>query len=131
MRRPSLQDLINTGLAIEVSQPINLSIDHYSEEEFKDYVLDLALARGWMRAHFRPAKTAKGWRTPVQGDGKGFPDLVLVRDRLIVAELKVKKKKPRPDQKKWLDAFKTAGVETYLWYPRQIQEIITILEKRQ
>lgn len=63
-----------------------------SERDFMEQVTQLAEIRGWSWAHFRPAETAKGWRTPVSGPlGKGWPDLVLVRPhdrRLIFAELK-------------------------------------------
>jgi hypothetical protein len=55
-------------------------------------VTDLAAILGWTWVHFRPAMTGRGWRTPVEGPlGKGWPDLVLVRERdrrLIFAELK-------------------------------------------
>jgi hypothetical protein len=45
-----------------------------SEAAFTDAVIELARLGGWRVAHFRPARTASGWRTPVQGDGAGFPD---------------------------------------------------------
>jgi hypothetical protein len=71
-----------------------LRLPGITESEFLDQVLQYAKLRGWRSAHFRPAKTIDGWRTPVSGDGKGFPDLLLVRgDRVIVAELKVGKNK--------------------------------------
>jgi hypothetical protein len=47
-----------------------------TEAAFLRQVLDLAKLRGWRTAHFRPAQTSRGWRTAVQGDGAGFPDLV-------------------------------------------------------
>jgi hypothetical protein len=50
-----------------------------TEAEFLAQVLQLAKLCGWLTAHFRPAKTAHGWRTAVQGDGAGWPDLVLLR----------------------------------------------------
>ena len=43
-----------------------------SEEEFTNQVLQFRMMCGWRRAHFRPAKTERGWRTPVSGDGKEF-----------------------------------------------------------
>lgn len=67
------------------------------------------------------------WVTAVQGDN-GFPDLVMVREsgepRLIVAELKVGKRKPTADQERWLAGFRRAGVEAYLWtHPQDWPEI--------
>lgn len=60
-----------------------------SEAEFQRQVITYARLRGWLVCHFRPARTAHGWRTVVQGDGCGWPDLVLVRGPvLLVVELK-------------------------------------------
>ena len=73
-----------------------------TEREFMEQVTQLAELRGWSWAHFRPAQTAKGWRTPVSGPlGKGWPDLVLVRERdrrLLFAELKRDGAKLTPEQ---------------------------------
>ena len=77
-----------------------------SEKAFTAQVIQLAQRLGWKVAHFRPAMTAKGWRTAVQGDGVGFPDLVLVhrkKCRLIFAELKRETGEPSPEQHEWLD----------------------------
>jgi hypothetical protein len=52
-----------------------------TEREFQRQVIDLARLLGWRCAHFRPGRTARGWRTPVQADGAGFPDLQPVRAR--------------------------------------------------
>lgn len=89
------------------------TIKSMSENDLLRCVLDLAKVYGWRTFHARPAMTAKGYRTPVQGDGKGFPDLVLAREgRVIFAELKVDGGHPTADQVRWLIAL--AG---YLWRP--------------
>ena len=124
--RGILKDILATGLDMEISPPAELNPDCI-EEEFKDYVLDRALERGWKRAHFRPAQTEAGWRTAVQGDGKGFPDLILLRERLVIAELKVKRNKPSEEQIDWIVRLGLAGIETYLWYPKDMPEILTVL----
>lgn len=100
-----------------------------TESAFQRQVLDLARLRGWRVAHFRPAQTAKGWRTAVSGDGAGFPDLILIRGpRLIVAELKrSRKEKVRPAQAEWLAAFEAAGVPAFVWTPDDWTEIVEIL----
>jgi hypothetical protein len=99
-----------------------------TEAQFAAAVLEAAKALGWRTAHFRAARTAHGWRTPVQGDGKGFPDLVLLRDdRLVVAELKAKGGQARPEQEDWLLAFEHAGVEAYLWAPDDWEDITAVL----
>ena len=75
------------------------------EAAFQASVIELAQRLGWRVAHFRKAQNANGnWRTPVAADGAGFPDLVLVRDRIIFAELKTDAGRVSPDQRAWLDA---------------------------
>jgi len=45
----------------------------WSERDFVDAVITLALQKGWRVHHDRPARTDVGWRTAFQGH-KGFPD---------------------------------------------------------
>ena len=83
---------------------------------------------GWKRAHFRPARTAHGWRTPVAADGAGFPDLILVRgDRLLAAELKTESGTLTPAQSEWLEALAAAGMETFVWRPDDWDAIAKVL----
>ena len=99
-------------------------------------VIRLGKLRGWIVAHFRPGRTAKGWATPVQADGKGFPDLFMLRparrkgdcSRVIGAELKVGKNQPTPEQRRWLDAMRAVGIEVRLWRPEDWPEIEKTLE---
>jgi hypothetical protein len=120
-----------------------------SEAEFLKQVLELARVRGWFSAHFRPGRTASGgWRTAVQGNGAGFPDLVLVRlagpgpgsERksgyvIIFAELKRSpKEKLRPDQIDWMEAIGVAAdycdgaVLSTVWTPADWPAIERSLE---
>ena len=107
-----------------------------SEKDFLSTVIEFAQAHGWKVAHFRPAMTGRlrrdgkpVWVTPVQGDGKGFPDLVLVRtDRLIFAEVKAEKGRIVPNQERWLGALLTSGQQVYVWRPSNWEEIEGILE---
>ena len=96
-----------------------MAIADESEVAFTRSALQLAKLFGWRSAHFRPAMNRRGkWATPVQGDGEGFPDLVLVRrGRLVVAELKIGNEKPTVEQEAWLAAFKAVGAEVYVWRP--------------
>lgn len=94
-------------------------------------VVDLAHALGYRVAHFRPAMTAHGWRTPVSADGAGFPDLILVRardGRVIAAELKAGKGRVTTQQRAWLDDLAAAGVPAFVWspadYPDRIADIL-------
>ena len=100
-----------------------------SESDFLDQVLQLAKIHGWRTAHFRPAKTVDGWRTAVSGDGKGFPDILLVRGKqIIVAELKVGRNQLTGDQVLWLQAFEMAAVPAYKWTPDDWGEIEEVLQ---
>lgn len=94
-----------------------------TEQEFQQQVIDLGHLLGWRVAHFRPAQTAKGWRTPATADGKGFPDLVLVRERVIFAELKTDRGKLTDDQAAWLAALAHAGAEAYIWRPSEFDAV--------
>jgi hypothetical protein len=78
---------------------------------------------------------ATGWKLLYhtlrsKGSRSGFPDRVLVRDRVIFAELKREKTKPTDEQKAWLDGLARAGAETYLWIPSDLNEIGRILGPR-
>lgn len=87
-----------------------------SEDELKAMVIQTAELYGWRVCHFRPARTAKGWRTPIEGH-PGLPDLVLARDgQVLLAELKSATGKPTDDQTLWLEA---AGDHGRLWTPAE------------
>lgn len=102
-----------------------------SEDEFLRQVMELAVLSGWATAHFRPAMTKGGrWVTAVSGDGKGWPDLVLVNDRVIFAELKTDAGTLTPDQERWGRNLKAAGAEYYVWRPRDWPVIVATLGRR-
>lgn len=88
-----------------------------AEAQLQQTVIEAAKMHGWRVAHFRPGMTRRGrWVTPVQADGAGFPDLVLVRQgRLLFVELKAEGKKPTPRQQEWLDALGECTVKVYVW----------------
>ncbi len=99
-----------------------------SEAGFMATVIALAKLRGWACAHFRPARTARGWRTPCQADGKGWPDLVLVRGpRILAVELKLDGARPTPAQALWLARLRAAGLYAAVWVPSMFPEIAEIL----
>ncbi len=85
-----------------------------SEDDFKSRVMATARVYGWMCCHYRPARDARGWVTPLEGDA-GCPDLILARGGVVLlAELKSHKGKARADQLSWLLA---AGSQGRLWRP--------------
>lgn len=97
-----------------------------TESAFTRQVIDLAHLFGWKVAHFRPGMNRRGqWQTAVQGDGAGFPDLVLVNRRLgrvIFAELKVKAKLTTA-QMDWLFWLEPCNVEAVVWRPEDWPDI--------
>jgi hypothetical protein len=88
-----------------------------SEKQFQAEVLALARRHGWKCYHAHDSRKSAA----------GFPDLVLVRDRVIVAELKVGDNRLSADQVVWLEAFAAAGVEVHEWYPRDWPAIAATL----
>jgi hypothetical protein len=111
-----------------------------NERGFQRQVTDLAALLGWEHVHFRPAQTAKGWRTPVSGTlGAGFVDLVLVRakdHRLIFAELKAEKGRLTYEQDRVLDVLRSlttdqygapTSIEVHVWRPSDLDEIAEVL----
>ena len=106
-----------------------------SEDEFQTQVISLAHLLGWKIAHFRGVRTQRKngtvfYQTPVQADGKGFPDLVMVKDkRVIYAELKSEKGVLSVEQKEWLRLLALDKKrEVYCWRPSEIWDIQEILE---
>jgi len=100
-----------------------------TEKAFLGMVVQLARLHGWLVMHQRPARTRGGWRTAVQGD-PGFPDLVLLRDGvLIVAELKADDGLLTAAQKRWLEAFRAAGIGGGVWRPRDFALIELTLRR--
>lgn len=101
-----------------------------TEAAFQQQVIALAKLYGWRVAHFRPAQNAKGeWRTPVAADGRGFPDLVLVRDKVLFAELKTSTGKLTRDQVEWGGALLKAGATWTRWRPEDWATIEATLRR--
>lgn len=89
-----------------------------TEREFQTQVIQLAHLYGWRVAHFRPARVLRNgketWETPVAADGKGFPDLVLAKNGVVLfRELKTDTGTVSDEQRVWLKA--TGGK---VWRPR-------------
>lgn len=91
-----------------------------SESELQSAIIGLAKLLGWRVAHFRSANTTQGWMTPVAADGKGFPDLCMVKDdRLLFVELKTDRGRLSPEQDEWIAALQDSrGCGVYVFRPR-------------
>lgn len=101
-----------------------------NEADFQKAIIDLAHTHGWRVAHFRPARTERGWVTPVAADGAGFPDLVLVHNaqkRCLFVEVKSETGRLTKEQTTWLADLHAAGMETELWRPENWVSIVNRL----
>lgn len=96
--------------------------------ELQTAVIDLARTLGWKVAHFRPAQTSKGWRTPVAADGKGWPDLVLVGPGgVMFREIKGQKEPLTPEQQQWQIDLAVARADVGVWRPSDWPSIVAEL----
>lgn len=90
-----------------------------TEAQFLRQVRELAKMLGWAFYHPFLSKWSE----------RGWPDVTLVKPpRMILAELKGEGRKPTESQRHWLDLLKQVpGIEVYLWYPEDLEEIAEIL----
>jgi len=88
-----------------------------TERDYETTIIDAARLGGWFVHAERPARSAKGWRTPIRGHA-GWPDLFLVNPdgRALALELKRRPNKPTPEQMSWLLALELAGIDARLVY---------------
>ena len=104
-----------------------------TESQFQSAVIELAQMCGWKVMHTRPAQVRPGvWATPIQGDA-GFPDLVLCRPTqgdFIITELKTDVGRVSAGQTLWLRALNSAGIETYVWRPKDLPAIKSRLARK-
>lgn len=82
-----------------------------------DQVMALAALRGW-----------KAWHdTDSRRNAAGFPDLVLLRDRVVWAELKSERGRLRDEQARFLTLLRAAGQEVYVWRPSDWDALMGVL----
>lgn len=93
-------------------------------------IIDMAHLFGWRVAHFRPVKTPTGYRTPVQADGAGFPDLVLARNGVVLfRELKIGTRVLDYAQRDWQTALgEHAGIWRDSDYPDNIRRELLAMQ---
>jgi hypothetical protein len=105
-----------------------------NETDFEIEVVDYAQDLGWKVMAVRRnvcVQRADGTThrcTPWLYDGEGWVDLVLVRNRVIHAELKSESGRASDKQVEWFDRLKKAGAEVYLWRPSDWPEIEKVLK---
>ena len=121
-------DAIDRQLDGPKERPFSIPAERMpNETALTNWVIDKCDELGWRVSHFRPARTADGWVTPLQGD-KGWPDIVALRgERQVVAELK-HATQVDPDQELWLEAFRQIpGTEVYVWRTGDEEAILEVL----
>lgn len=95
-----------------------MGVKKMTEAAFQKAVIQFACIHGWASFHQYDSRRSEA----------GFPDLVLMRGpghavRLVVAELKLKGKKPTAAQYAWLGAFQASSIQTFVWTPDSWPEI--------
>lgn len=91
---------------------------HVTEKEWQSRVTDFASLRGWRWWHAYDARRSN----------PGFPDLVLVRDRVIFAELKTQRGRIGTAQASWLLGLRAAGATAVVWRPSDWPEVQEVLK---
>lgn len=103
-------------------------------EDWERWVEQLATWLGWRVAHFRAVRVQRRdgsthYQVPVAGGAKGFPDFVMLKGaRVLVVECKSGSGRVTKDQRGWLDAFREAGCEVYVWRPPDSDEVEAVLK---
>lgn len=95
-----------------------VSLDTITERDWQRTVVEYAHLRRWRTYHTHDSRRSD----------PGFPDLVLVRDRIVLAELKSERGRMTKDQWAWHDQLLTAGVEVHLWRPSDWEQVREVLQ---
>lgn len=90
------------------------------EKEFQAKVVRLAHILGWATYHTYDSRRSN----------PGFPDLVLVRDRVLFRELKTNTGELSSKQEGWMEKLTGAGADFAVWRPRDWDEIVDTLKRR-
>lgn len=108
--------------AMTVSTATNPFPPKMTEDQFLHVVLRLAKLNGWLVFHPLPAMNKKGrWATFQNEEGKGYPDLTLARDGVVIfRELKSNTGTLSAEQKAWGAQL---GDAWGVWRPRDYEEI--------
>lgn len=101
------------------------------EGALQDQVIADLEELGYLVFHPRPARTAQGWATPVEGtSAAGYPDITAVHPsgRCVIAELKAGKNRPSDAQLEWVRAWMAVpGVTVLVVRPDNWDELRSLL----
>ena len=91
-----------------------------TEKAFQSDVMQVAKMLGWLCYHTFDSRRS----------ASGFPDLVLVRERVLFRELKVGKNKLSQSQELWRDSIMDAGGDWAEWRETDMDDIVADLSRR-
>ena len=91
-----------------------------TEKAFQSDVMRVAKMLGWLCYHTYDSRRS----------ASGFPDLVLVRERILYRELKVGKNKLSQSQELWRDSIMDAGGDWAEWRETDMDDIVADLSRR-
>jgi len=89
-----------------------------TEAELQNAVIDLCKLLNWSYYHTYNSRRSV----------PGFPDMCLVKDRIIFVELKSEKGRLSPAQRQWRDDIQGAGGEWYLVRPTGLADFSKVLQ---
>ena len=92
-----------------------------TEKSFQASVIRVARTLGWLCYHTFDSRRSTS----------GFPDLVLVRERILYRELKVGKNKLSQPQELWRDSILDAGGDWAEWRDTDMDDIVEDLSRRE
>jgi hypothetical protein len=91
-----------------------------TEKAFQSDVMRVAKMLGWLCYHTFDSRRS----------ASGFPDLVLVRERVLFRELKVGKNKLSQSQELWRDSIMDTGGDWAEWRETDMDDIVADLSRR-
>jgi hypothetical protein len=102
-----------------------------TEAAFQARVFAFAREHGWAVLHVPRVSVRRGGKlvhlTATVGDGRGFVDAVLVRDRVLFRELKSDRGTLDPEQTRWRDRLHAANADWAVWKPKDWQLVVETL----
>lgn len=117
-------------MTITSEELLRVTYREMSEKQFQQRVVDMARTTGWLTYHTYNSRRSE----------PGFPDLVMVhpteRRPVIFAELKRETGKVSMEQKRWINALRSAfelldrHVVIEIWRPADLPRIQALLEGR-
>ncbi len=91
-----------------------------TEAQWQRTITDLAETLGWLVYHTYDSRRSQ----------PGFPDLCLVRDRIVFVEVKREHGRLTDDQARWWLALERASAEAHVWRPSDWPEVQVALKSR-